>query len=111
MPTPSCLTAWLALTRTATPQPGLPTLLHRKRQPRVLRHGFDLLSSIGLVVQEHVAAAAPDVCTHRGECHLGVDELRAVSMEKAYRERGRKEVVMAVTYLAVAVKLKVLVRA
>jgi hypothetical protein len=78
--TPSCLTTRLALTHIAAAQSRLSTLLHCKRQSRMLGHGLDLLAPVGFVVQDDVAAAAPDVCTHRGKCHPWVDELYGVSI-------------------------------
>lgn len=36
---------------------------------------FDFFASVGLVVEQDVAAASPDVGAYGGQCHGGGDEL------------------------------------
>jgi hypothetical protein len=98
------LTARLALTRiAATESRRQTTMLYRERQPRMLGQLLDLLAPVGFVMQDDVAAAAPDVGAHRGERHLGVDELGNISMDQGVAG------VVGEKYLAVAVELKILV--
>lgn len=76
-PTPR-LTTLLTLTTTTastSSEPRSPPTLQRKRQPGMRRLRPDSLAPVGFVVQDYVAAAAPDVCAHRGERHGVGDEL------------------------------------